>query len=124
MGMFQVDVRVANPYDASRFFEEKFWVDTGAFHSLVPEDRLQELGIQPLLTQRVVLADGREGRQLLGEAKLTIPQIGRTMTCPVFFGPPGSLFLLGATALEFFCVQADPTTQTLKPVTVVLAAAM
>jgi hypothetical protein len=31
------------------------------------------------------------------------------------FGPPGSLYLLGATALENFGVQADPTTQQLKP---------
>jgi hypothetical protein len=28
MGMFQVRVKVSNPGEASRFFEEDFWVDT------------------------------------------------------------------------------------------------
>jgi len=45
------------------------------------------------------------------------------MTCPIVFGPPGSLFLLGATALETFGVQADPATQKLRPVTAVIAGA-
>ena len=50
MGMFQVRVSVANPSERSRFFEEDFWVDTGALYSFIPEDRLKEIGIQPLLT--------------------------------------------------------------------------
>jgi len=37
MGMFQVRVRVSNPSERSRFFEENFWVDTGALYSFVPE---------------------------------------------------------------------------------------
>ena len=44
MGMFQVNVTVANPRDASRSFQEKFWVDTGAFYTFIPEDRLSEIG--------------------------------------------------------------------------------
>jgi predicted aspartyl protease len=122
MGMFKVPVRVANPSDPSRVFEQDFWVDTGAFHSMIPEDRLHEIGIVPIRTMRTVLADGRESRNLLGEVKLSIPDLEAPMTCAVFFGPPGSLFLLGATSLEAFAVQADPVTQTLKPITVILAA--
>jgi hypothetical protein len=28
-GKFQIRVRVSNPIDRSRFFEEDFWMDTG-----------------------------------------------------------------------------------------------
>jgi hypothetical protein len=43
--MFQVRVKVSNPYDSLRFFEEKFWVDTGALYSYIPEDRLKDIGL-------------------------------------------------------------------------------
>lgn len=122
MGMFQVDVRVANPRAPERFFEERFWVDTGAFYTYIPEDRLQEIGLDPLRTRAVILADGRQDRRLQGEAFLTIAQLGESATCPVLFAPAGGLYLLGATALENFGVQADPTTQTLKPITAIIAA--
>jgi predicted aspartyl protease len=120
MGMFQVSVRVANPHDASRFFDEKFWVDTGALYSFVPDDRLHEIGITPLRTRELILADGRHDRRLLGEAVLTIPVLEESLTCPVIFAPAGSLYLLGATALENFGVQADPTSQQLKPIAAVI----
>ena len=39
------------------------------------------------------------------------------------FGSPGLLLLLGAMALENFGVQADPTTQKLRPMTAVIGTA-
>jgi hypothetical protein len=42
------------------------------------------------------------------------------LTCLVIFAPADSLYLLGATALENFGVQADPTTQQLKPISAVI----
>ena len=116
MAMFQIRVRVSNPAERSRFFEEDFWVDTGALYSFIPEGRLQEIGVSPLRTRELILADGRRDRRLLGEAVLTIPQLDESLTCPVIFAPPDSLYLLGATALENFGVQADPTTQQLRPI--------
>src|SRR5437762_14144275 len=116
MAMFQVIVKVSNPSDPSRFFEEKFWVDTGALYSFVPEDRLEQIGIRPLRTRELILADGRRDRRFLGEALLTIPQLNESLTCPIVFAPRESLFLLGATALEIFGGEADPTTQQLKPI--------
>jgi len=120
MGMFQVLVRVANPHEPSRYFDEQFWVDTGALYTFVPEDRLQQIDIVPLRTRELILADGRLDRRLLGEALLTIPQLDESLTCPIVFAPPGSLYLLGATALEIFGVQADPTTQELKPIAAII----
>ncbi len=120
MGMFQVNVCVANPADAGRSFSEPFWVDTGALYTFAPEDRLAAIGLEPKLTRDFVFADGRRERRLVGEAHLTIAGIQETITCLVVFGPAGSLFLLGATALENFGVQADPTNQTLRPITAVI----
>jgi predicted aspartyl protease len=118
--MFQVTVTVANPHDASRAFEERFWVDTGAYYTYMPEERLHEIGISPELSRELVLADGRTERRLLGEARLTVAELGESLTCQVIFAPAGSLYLLGATALESFGVQVDPTTQQLKPIAVII----
>ena len=120
MGMFQVVVTVANPRDASRFFQEKFWVDTGALYTFIPEDRLAQIGIQSIRARDLILADGPIERRMLGEAVLTVSEIEESLTCPVVFGPAGSLYLLGATALEIFGVEADPTTQQLKPIAAII----
>ena len=120
MGMFKVHVKVANPSNTSLFFEEDFWVDTGALYSLVPEDRLEAIGLEPLHSREIVLADGRRDRRLLGAALFTLPALNETMPCPVIFGPKGSLYLLGATALENFGVEADPASQRLKPILAII----
>lgn len=122
MGMFKVRVTLQNPADSSRSFQEDFWVDTGALYSFVPEDRLHEIGLQPIRSRELVLADGRREQRLLGEALMTVAELGETLTCPVIFGPPGSLYLLGATALENFGVDADPVARRLKPVSAVIGA--
>lgn len=123
MGMFQVKVTVADPQAPDRSFQEPFWVDTGALYSFAPEDRLRAVGIVPKFTRDLVFAGGKTDRRLVGEAAFTIDGTGETITCLVVFGPPGSLFLLGATALENFGVQADPTTQKLRPITAVIGRA-
>lgn len=116
MGMFKVNVKVTNPQDPKKFFNKPFWVDTGALYSFVPEDRLHAIGIDPLHSRELILADGRRDRRLLGEALFTIPELNETLTCPVIFAPKKSLFLLGATALENFGVDVDPNQKKLKPI--------
>jgi hypothetical protein len=122
MHMFQVRARVSNPTDPSRFFEDEFWVDTGALYSFVPEDRLVAIGLTARHTRELVMADGRRDRRPLGEAPVTIPDLGETMTCPIVFAPRGSLYRLGATALENFAVDADPVARRLKPVLAIVGA--
>jgi predicted aspartyl protease len=124
MGMFQVKVTVANPRSPEQWFQEPFWVDTGALYSFASEDRLRAIGIAPMFTRDLVFADGKKDRRLVGEAAFSIEGSNETITCLVVFGPPGSLFLLGATALENFGVQADPTTQKLRPITAVIGTAL
>lgn len=123
MGMFQVQVTVANPQAPDQQFQEPFWVDTGALYNFAPEDRLQKIGIVPKFTRDFVFADGKKDRRLVGEAAFSIQGTDETLTCLVVFGPPGSLLRLGATALENFGMQADPTTQKLRPITAVIGTA-
>jgi len=118
--MFQVKVTVANPADSQQSFTDAVWVDTGALYTFVPEERLQAIGLQPKFARDFVLADGRRDRRLVGEASLTIDGLNETITCLVVFAPPGSLLLLGATALENFGVEADPANQRLRPITAVI----
>ena len=124
MRMFQVKVRVSNPQSPERAFKELFWVDTGALYSFAPEGHLRSIGIIPKFTRDFVFADGKKDRRLVGEAAFTIEGSDETITCLVVFGPPDSLFLLGATAVENFGVQADPTTLKLRPVTAVIGTAL
>jgi hypothetical protein len=51
---------------------------------------------------------------------MTVEGLGKTLTYPVIFGPPGSFYLLGATALDTFGVEADPVGKRLKPVAAVI----
>jgi hypothetical protein len=97
-------------------------VGTGTLYSFVPEDRLNSFGLKPLRTRELILADGRRDRRLLGKALMTVPELDETLTCPVIFAPSNSLYLLGATAMENFGVQADPTEQRLKPLAAVIGA--
>jgi predicted aspartyl protease len=120
MGTFQVQVTVANPASPEQKFTEAFWVDTGALYTFVPEDRLRAIGLQPRFVRDFILPDGRRDRRPVGEASVTIEGLNETITCLVVFAPPGSLLLLGATTLENFSVEADPTNRRLRPVTAVI----
>jgi hypothetical protein len=81
---------------------------------------LEQIGLVPLRSRELILADGRRDRRPLGEARLTIPELDETLTCPMVFAPKGSLYLLGATALENFGVDADTTARRLKPIAAVI----
>jgi hypothetical protein len=77
----------------------------------------------PKFPRDFVFAEGTKDRRLVGEAAFSIEGYDETITCLIVFGPPGSLFLLGATALENFGVQADPTALKLRPITAVIGTA-
>jgi hypothetical protein len=56
MGMFKKRVKVSNSKKPEMFFEEEFWIDTGAMYSFVPEDYLERL-VDPIQKKlRPVLA--------------------------------------------------------------------
>ena len=120
MGLLKKRVRLSNSKNPELFFEEEFWVDTGALYSFVPEDYLQRIGVEPAATRKLVMADGRQETRLLGFCDFQIEGLQGSIPCPVVFGPKGSLFLLGATALENFGVEVDPIQKKLKPILAVI----
>jgi len=120
MGMFKKKVRVSNSKDPNRFFEEDFWVDTGALYSFVPEDYLRKISVEPSAKRNLILADGRRDTRLLGFCDFEIEGLDGGIPCPVIFAPEGSLFLLGATALENFGVEVDPIEKKLKPILAII----
>ena len=60
MGLFKKRVTLRNSKQPERFFEEEFWIDTGALYSFVPEDVLERIGVEPAATRNLVLANGRQ----------------------------------------------------------------
>jgi predicted aspartyl protease len=120
MGMFKSRVKLSNSKKPELFFEEEFWIDSGALYSFVPEDCLQKIGVEPSATRNLVLADGRQETRLLGFCDFQIEGLDGSIPCPVIFAPKGSLFLIGATALENFGVGVDPIQKKLKPILAVI----
>ena len=122
MGMLKKKVRVSNSKKPELFFEEEFWIDTGALYSFVPEDRLERIGVEPSATRHLILADGRHEARLLGFCDLQIEGLEGSISCPVIFAPKGSLLLVGTTALENFGVEVDPIQKKLKPILAIIGA--
>jgi clan AA aspartic protease len=120
MGMFKKKVRVSNSKNPNLFFEKEFWVDTGALYSFIPEDYLEKIEVEPAAKRNLVLADGRQDTRLLGFCNFQIEGIEDCIPCPVIFAQKGSLFLLGATALENFGVEVDPIQKKLKPILAII----
>jgi predicted aspartyl protease len=120
MGMFKKRVRVSNSKNPKSFFDEEFLIDTGALYSFVPEDCLQRIGVEPSAPRNLVLADGRQETRLLGFCDFQIEGLEGSIPCTVIFAPKGSLFLIGATALENFGVEVDPLQKKLKPILAVI----
>ncbi len=118
--MFKKKARVSNTKDSDKFFEEEFWIDTGALYSFVPEDFLERIGVEPPVKRNLILADGRQDTRLLGFCDFQIEGLEGNIPCPVIFAPKGSLFLLGATALENFGVEVDPIQKKLKPILAII----
>jgi len=120
MGMFKKRIRVSNIKRPELFFEEEFWIDTGALYSFAPEDFLERISVEPAATRHLILADGRQETRLLGFCDFQVDGLEGNIPCPIIFAPKGSLFLLGATALENFGVEVDPVQKQLKPILAVI----
>ena len=118
--MFKQNVKVSNVKNDALFFEEEFWIDTGALYSFIPLKYLKEIGFEPQSSRTIVFADGRTGKNLFGYCDFEIKGNEGKNTCPVVAGANDSLFLLGATALENFGLEADPVNKRLNPLLAII----
>ena len=114
MGVFSVRARVWNSDDPKRSVSIDLLVDTRATYTLLPSDLLKELGIQPVRSVRLRLANGRVIERPLGEIGIEIEGYCVRAT-PVVFGE-NSICLLGSVTMEQLGLAPDPITKKLKPV--------
>ena|SRR5438552_18160070 len=113
MGITTIKARVFNPANSSRTAELIFTVDSGAGYSLVPEDVLRELGIEPHTTKSFFLANGDEIQRKMGIAGFEY--LGEITAAPVIFAEEGDAALMGVTTLEGFGFVLDPFRRELRP---------
>ena len=113
MGLFNVEVIVANHEVKGRHISVDALVDTGAFLSAVPASVLHELGVSPTRRQTVRFADGSARRMELGLVWMQID--ARETVTQVMFNEEGTQPLLGALTLEELFLIVDPVDQKLAP---------
>ncbi len=88
-------------------------VDTGAVLTLLPQDLVEFLGLEPIERTIVTLADERRVEMTkVGTLSLTI--LGRNMKMDCLAGPPGCEALIGQTVLEELDLIVDPARRTLR----------
>ncbi len=105
MGTFSVQVQVGY-VEGGRWLDVEALVDTGATHTVIPQETARDLGIESLESVPFQLADDRTVEYEVGEARVRIGDRERTVL--VVVGEPGVGPLLGATTLELFNVAVDP----------------
>ena len=116
MGEFEVELQV-HRYDpvlavAVEGVTVDALVDTGASDSVLPASLLRGLGIEPIDTVTLTLADNTERDYERGIALFTYGP--RSFPCPVVFGDEG-VVLMGATTLESLKLIVDPVDHRLIP---------
>lgn len=105
VGLFAVDIQVTELFTRQSAVVNAV-VDTGAAHTVIPEDILNGLGVMPVDSEFYELADGREVELYMGGVMLSYGIRGpRPVT--VLFGPEGSQPVLGASALQVMDLMVD-----------------
>ncbi len=113
MGLFSVDVTLANPAAPDRMETVSLLVDTGATLSHIPRQVLEGMGVRPTSRLGFLVADGRRFERDVGGVLMSID--GRTLPIPVAFAEQGEQPVLGATALEALGFAVDAVDKKLVP---------
>ena len=112
MGFTFTDVTVRSPAEPERSWEGRFLVDTGSTDTLVPRDRLEELGLRPYGSDSYELADGSNRVAEFTGARLEFMDSDAFVR--VVYGPSGCEPLLGVLALESARFEVDPVSQEIR----------
>ena len=118
MGFTIIEVDIRNPEAPTRCGKVKLLADTGAMYTIIPGKILEDLGIKPRWRRKFSLADGHKIER---DGSGALYRIGEYEGhAPVIFGVEGDHPILGVTALEAMGLQADPVSQQLKPIELLL----
>ena len=112
MGLTHVTVTVRNPADPEKTWQGLFLVDTGATDCLVPQQHLEEIGLQRKGERIYGLADGSEHRVSITTGDVEF--MGEVVGATIVMGDEESEPLLGVTALESVGIEVDPRNQELR----------
>ena len=112
MGIFNWPVRISS-LDGQQVMDIVAAVNTGVAFTTLPCDLLRELGVKPMGSRRLLLADGRRIEMEFGQAQATID--GNAVTTIVAFGSGESRPLLGRYTLDGLALAVDPIAQRLVP---------
>ncbi len=96
-------------------------VDTGSEYTWVPRLTLEELGIEPEMTSRFIVADGRTLERPAGIA--IVHAAGTKAPDYVVSAEAGDMVLLGARTIEGLNVRVDAQRKRLVPAGPILAGA-
>lgn len=118
MGTFRVTVELGDP--SGRAFEPiEALVDTGATYTVIPAPVLERLGVSRHVSDKFVLADGREVQLDIGQTWIRLD--GRSVITLVVFGEREATPLIGAYTLEGVRLAPDPVGRRLLPVPALLS---
>jgi clan AA aspartic protease len=117
MGTFASQLRISG-MDERKTREIEATVDTGAAYTTLPASLLRELGVEPIGTRRLLLADGRRVDMEYGRAWVAIN--GEREVTIVVFGEDDGPALLGAYTLEGLALAVDPVQQRLVPAQMIM----
>ena len=84
-------------------------------YSLVPEDLLEEIEVEPATTRTLTLADGRQESRPLGYCDFQIEGLNEVIPCPLFCAK-GSLPVLGERCVRTSASKLIRLTKTLSPI--------
>ena len=119
-GSIHADVEVrreGGPYRTVRFL-----VDSGASLSVLPWSVWHALGLEPRRAMRFTLADGRTMHRRLSDCRFRFR--GIDAPGPVILGQRHDVALLGTLTLEALGLVLHPFERTLRPMRMMLAAAV
>ena len=114
MGLFDVEIRIANQQQSERRPSIDALVDTAAYLCAVPSSVLPDMGVSHFRQRRVRLAESTSRRVVLAEGRVGIN--GDEATTQVIFNGEGAQPLLGALLQEELKPVVDPSEIRLVPV--------
>ncbi|MFH1840847.1 MAG: aspartyl protease family protein [Candidatus Shapirobacteria bacterium] len=107
MGITNVNLKVSNLKDESRFIEENFLVDSGASLSVLPPNLAKKIGVKSTGEKRQFsLADGTIVEREIGEALFEFQN--KRAPSLVIIGKRNDSPILGALTLESMGLVLDP----------------
>ncbi|MDE0602894.1 MAG: hypothetical protein F4124_04960 [Acidimicrobiia bacterium] len=117
MGIFTVPIQISAA-EGGESMEVEAMVDTGSFYTMLPDRLLRELGVKPVGTRRIHLADGRRILMNYGRAWVTVE--GESEGTLVAFGEDDGPVLLGAYTLQGLALAVDPAKERLVPSDIIM----